>query len=156
MSHLGLGRHKQAEKSPQPQPSPACVLQYPCRERGGCLSSPFNLLENEKQTKILKGGSRGEQKEKPAIAHWYERFPYEPVICRQARGAGSRPRYLPTHGCSGDVGRWDHWGVAGEKLPIRGWSPGRVRSGGAADERAAETLSCLYACHVLKPLNSLS
>lgn len=90
VSHLSLGRHKQAENSQQLQPSPACVLQYPCRERGGCLSSPFNLLENEKQTEILKGGSQGGQKEKPAIAHWYERFPYEPVSCRQARGASSR------------------------------------------------------------------
>ena len=50
VSHLNLGRHKQAEKSRQPQPLAACVLQYPCKQRGGCLSSPFVLLENEKQT----------------------------------------------------------------------------------------------------------
>lgn len=55
-----------------------------------------------------------------------------------------------------DVGHSGNWGIAKGKLHIKGCSLGRVRSRGAADERAAETLICLHACHTLKPLIFLS
>lgn len=59
----------------------------------------------------------------------------------------SPPRYLPTHRSSRDVGRSNNWGIAEEKLRIRGCSLGLGPGGIPMEELQLHWVVCMLAAY---------